>query len=68
MYYVVYYRCEAGVTDLRAGFKTMEELSEWFTRQQKLEPTIIIGIYDKDTKFGDIEKDQNNVMKFIKVS
>ena len=46
----------------------MEELSEWFTRQQKLEPTIIIGIYDKDTKFGDIEKDQNNVMKFIKVS
>lgn len=64
MFYVVYYRCKARVRDLRA-FKNLEELSEWFTRQQKLEPTIIIGIYDKYSTVGEMEKIQDGVMAFI---
>lgn len=46
MFYVHYCRIEGHVTDTRIFFD-LEELCDWFNRQNKLEPTIIIGI-EKD--------------------
>ena len=67
MFYVVYYRCEARVKDLKE-FKDLEELSEWLTRRQKLEPTMIFGIYNKDVKISEVEKTQNDLMEFIAIT
>ena len=43
MYEVKYYRTEADVNDVRY-FKTENEISEWITRQNKWEPTLITSI------------------------
>ena len=63
--YVVYYRCEAEVTDLRK-FENEIEFIDWFRNQLRLEPTIIIGIYGESSTYGDAEKDTERIMKFIK--
>lgn len=40
VYAVIYWRRMAQVEDHRE-FTTLEELSDWFTRQNELEPTVI---------------------------
>lgn len=46
-YYAVwYYRVESDITDMRY-FTTLEELSEWFVRQNEIEETIIKKIDPK---------------------
>lgn len=46
-YFVAYFRMEAEVTDGRY-FKDLQELQEWFERQNKLEKTIILRIEKED--------------------
>ena len=64
MMYVVYFRCEANVTDLRV-FKDSEEFIDWLKRQMKLEPTVIIGIYDDDTTYAETEEDRERIMEYV---
>lgn len=40
VYAVIYWRRMAQVEDYRE-FTTLDELSDWFTRQNELEPTVI---------------------------
>ena len=46
-YEVHYYRCEADVDDIRY-FKNLEDLSEWFERQNKMEKTLITKIVEAE--------------------
>lgn len=59
---VIYWRAVANVIDMRI-FKDWEELKDWIVRQVKLEPTAIIGIFDKDTELREADK---AYAKFVK--
>ena len=47
---VIYWRCEAKVFDIRE-FKDGNEFTEWFERQLKIEPTIIVNIDDANERW-----------------
>ena len=64
MFYIIYYRCNARIKDLKE-FENLKDLSDWFIQQQQLEPTMIIGIYDGKTKYEETEKVTNAIMKAI---
>lgn len=61
---VLYWRCEAKVTDLRT-FSDDAEFTDWFRRQLKLEPTAIIGIYDRETELKEMEADRERFMMYV---
>lgn len=60
--YVVYYRMEANVVDMRV-FRDANEFVDWLKFSSKMEPIAIIGIYDKDTEYSEGYKDY---AKFVK--
>ncbi len=43
---VIYWRPEANIIDCRI-FKDIPDIVEWLSRQVRLEPTGILGIYEK---------------------
>lgn len=62
--YVIYWRCVANVVDLRK-FKDVNELKDWLVIQSKLEPTALIGIYDKETRIDKVEKDYERFCEYF---
>ena len=62
--YVIYWRVEANVVDMRQ-FKNLEELAQWLFDSLKFEPIALVGIYDGGTEIGKVEKDYVQFVKYF---
>jgi len=62
--YVIYWRPKANAVDMRQ-FESIEELAEWLKRQVEIEPVTVVGIYDKNTTIGEVERRYNHFVDYF---
>ena len=62
---VVYWRFAAGLSDMRM-FKDGNEFMDWMKFATKWEPIAIIGIYDKETTWGETEEAIRKFKEYLK--